>query len=198
MAPLSRTFHNWLSWHAPHRRRFSLAALLVSSLLTTRSWGQAEFKEYQLKAVFLFNFAQFVDWPATAFSADESPLIIGILGEDPFGTVLDDTIRDELVGRRPLVVQRYRRIEEIATCHVLFISKSESARLETILSALKDRPVLTVSDADRAAQRGVMIRLLTEKKKIRLRINLDSAKMAGLTISSKLLRPAEIVSTLKD
>lgn len=155
--------------------------------------------EYQLKAVFLFNFARFVDWPPQAFPEAQTPLVIGVLGEDPFGAYLHETVRDEKVNKRPLAVQRYRRVEEIKTCHILFISRSEVDRLGQILASLKDRSILTVIDTeDAAAQRGVMIRLVTEKNKIRLRINLQAAKAANLTISSKLLRPAEIVAAVRD
>src|SRR5205809_35803 len=82
--------------------------------------------EYQLKAVFLFNFAQFVEWPPEAFPEARTPLVIGILGEDPFGAYLDETVRGETVYNRPLTVQRYSQVEETKTCHVLFISPSEA------------------------------------------------------------------------
>jgi hypothetical protein len=154
--------------------------------------------EYQLKAVFLFNFAQFVEWPPEAFPEAQTPLIIGVLGEDPFGIYLDDTVRGEKVNNRPLIVQRYHRLDEIKTCHILFVSQSEANRLEPIFTSLKGRNTLTVSDAVGFAQRGGMIRFVTERNKIRLRINLEAAKAANLTISSKLLRPAEIVSPGKD
>ena len=147
--------------------------------------------EYQVKAVFLFNFAQFVDWPPKAFSEAQTPLVIGVLGEDPFGPYLDETVRGEKVKDRPLVVQRYRRLGEIKTCHVLFISRSETDRLEQILASVKGRNILTVGDAEDFALRGGMIQLVTEKNKIRMRINLEAVKAAGLTISSKLLRVAE-------
>jgi hypothetical protein len=81
-------------------------------------------REYQIKAVFLFNFAQFVEWPPAAFRDSNSPLVIGVLGDNPFGTYLDETVRDEKVGNRPLEVQRYQRVDEIKTCHVLFIGPS--------------------------------------------------------------------------
>lgn len=154
--------------------------------------------EYQIKAVFLFNFAQFVEWPPQAFPQAQTPLVIGVLGEDPFGNYLDETVRGETVNDRPLAIQRYRRVEEIKTCHVLFISRSDANRVEQILASLKDRNILTVADAEGFARRGVMIRFVTEKNKIRLRINLEAAKAANLTISSKLLRPAEIVTPGKD
>ena len=162
------------------------ATLLGTPLTTSR--------EYQIKAVFLFNFAQFVEWPPDTLAQAQTPLVIGVLGDDPFGSALDDTVRNEKVGEHTLVIQRYRRPEDINTCHILFISPSESARLEHTLAVLKDRSVLTVCDADGFAARGVMIRFLTESNKIRLRINLGAVKSAGLTISSKLLRPAEIIN----
>src|SRR6267378_1758058 len=168
-------------------------ALLLSSGLNL-SAQPASSREYQVKAVFLFNFAQFVEWPTNAFPEAQTPLVIGVLGEDPFGAYLDETVRGEKVNDRPLVVQRYHRVEEIKACHVLFISRSETENLEPIFTNLKGRNVLTVSDAVGFAQRGGMIRFVTEKNKIRLRINLEAAKAAGLTISSKLLRPAEIVT----
>lgn len=150
--------------------------------------------EYQIKAVFLFNFAQFVDWPANAFPAAETPLVIGVIGEDPFGPYLDDAVRGETVNHHPLVVKRYRRVEEIGNCHVLYVSASVEERVEQILAKLKGRSVLTVGDSESLAENALMIRFVTVDNKIRLRINLDAAKAAALTISSKLLRPAEIVA----
>jgi hypothetical protein len=155
-------------------------------------------KEYSVKAVFLFNFAQFVEWPAKAFPDGNSPLTIGVLGDDPFGDYLDETVRGEKVKNRPLVIQRYRRVEEIKLCHILFISRSESAEVEKIVASLKGQSLLIVGDIDHFCARGGMIRFVTEKNKTRLRINLEAAKAANLTISSKLLRPAEIVIAGKD
>ena len=154
--------------------------------------------EYQLKAVFLFNFAQFVEWPASAFPGPATPLVIGVLGEDPFGPYLDETVRGEKVNDRPLVVRRYRSVEEITTCHILFISRREERRLKGILDSLRGRSVLTVSDANRFATHGGMIRFVTDHHRIRFRINLEAAKAANLTLSSKLLRPAQIVPVGQD
>lgn len=144
--------------------------------------------EYQIKAVFLFNFAQFVEWPATAFPESHTPLVIGVLGQDPFGAYLDETVRGERVNNHPLTVRRYRRVEEIQTCHVLFISRSEVDRLDQILASLKYRKILTVADVESASGSRVMIRFVTQQNKIRLRINPEAARAANLSISSKLLR----------
>jgi hypothetical protein len=148
--------------------------------------------------VFLFNFAQFVEWPTNAFPEAQGPLVIGVLGDNPFGTYLDETIRGEEVNKHPLAVQHYRQADEIKKCHILFISQSEMGRLDQILPSLKGRNILTVGDAESFVRQGGMIRFVTEKNKIRLRINLEAAKAANLTISSKVLRAAEIVAPGKD
>jgi len=150
--------------------------------------------EYRLKAVFLFNFAQFVKWPPQAFPQAQAPLIIGVLGDDPFGADLDETVRGEQVNNHPLLVQRYRRVEDIKTCHVLFISRSDTDRTPDIVAGLKGRGILTVGDIESPATRGAVIRFANEKNKIRLKINMDAAKAADLTISSKLLRAADLVA----
>jgi hypothetical protein len=185
------------AWKAMAGVELVLAALLLAGGPDVPA-QTASPPEYQVKAVFLFNFAQFVEWPTNAFPDAQTPLVIGVLGDDPFGTYLDETVRGERVNNRKLVVQRFRRVEEIQICHVLFISQSEAERLEQILNGLKGRNILTVSDTDSFTRRGGMIRFSTEKNKIRLRINLEAAKAARLTISSKLLRPAEIVTPGKD
>jgi hypothetical protein len=168
--------------------------MLAGLLQVSVAWSAAVTPEYQLKAVFLFNFTQFVEWPSQAFADTNSPLVIGVLGNDPFGTYLDDTVRGETVNGRPLTVQRYNTLGDIKNCHVLFISRSEAAHLGQILSALKGKSILTVSDADNFNREGGIIRLATIANKIRLRIALEEAKAANLTISSKLLRPADIVA----
>jgi len=175
-----------------------LRAILTSVLLLARGAGlagqTAQAPEYQVKAVFLFNFAQFVDWPAEAFPDPDTPVVIGVLGDDPFGSVLDRTVRDERLGGRLFQVRRYQRVDEIKTCHILFISRSEGSRPEGVLAGLKGRSILTVSDVDGFAERGGMIRFVTDRNRIRLQINLAAAEAAHLTISSKLLRVAEIIT----
>ncbi|HVZ63612.1 MAG TPA: YfiR family protein [Lacunisphaera sp.] len=154
--------------------------------------------EYQLKAVFLLNFGRFVAWPPTVFPTPTSPFIIGVLGTDPFGDALDQAVRGETIEGHPLAVRRHRRVSEAADCHILFIGGSEAGHVDDIVAALAGRPVLTVCDADGAAWHDVMIHFRTENRRIRLQINLAAAKAADLTISSKLLRPAEIVTLAED
>lgn len=173
----------------------ALALLLASALsLAVRARAAEVAPEYQLKAVFLFNFTQFVTWPPSAFAGTEAPLVIGIVGDDPFGDTLDATVKDEKSRGHPLLVRRFRHGETIAGCHVLFISKSEAANLPAILAAVHNQTVLTVGDMDDFARRGGMVRFMTVNHKLRLRINLEAARSAGLELSSKLLRPADVVA----
>jgi uncharacterized protein DUF4154 len=179
--------------------RKGLQALLCGALGMTvflGSVGGAEAPtEYQVKAVFVYNFSRFVEWPPQAFTAPDEPFVIGILGGDPFGARLDEAVRGEQIDQHPLQVRRFRNLGEIGDCRILYIDRSESAQLQQILAALDHRSTLTVSDLDGASQRGVMIQLTTENNRIRLRVNVESARASGLTISSKLLRSAEIVGT---
>lgn len=153
--------------------------------------------EYRVKAGFLFNFLQFVEWPARALGDPAAPIVIGVLGDDPFGGYLDELVQGEKVGERPIVVRRFRRTDEIANCHILFLSRSEAAQFEKQLAALAGRNVLTVGDADGFERAGGIVRFAIENGKIRLRINTDAAKAAELTISSKLLRLATLVTREK-
>ena len=171
-----------------------VVAALMSALLLVQS---PRASEYQVKAVFLFNFGQFVEWPAVATPDPQMPVIIGILGEDPLGTFLDETVRGEHLGLRPFEIRRYRELTGIEACNILFINRTENERVAPILAALRNRPILTVSDGDDFAKRGGMIQFVSDKNRIRLRINLEAAQAANIVISSKLLRVAEIVGTPK-
>jgi hypothetical protein len=155
-------------------------------------------KEYQIKAVFLFNFAQFVSWPADSFTSQDEPFCIGVLGDDPFGAFLDETVRGENIDGHPLVVQRYARVEDVKDCRILFISESEKKDIKNILGLLKDKRILTVGDLEGFVQNGGIIRFFTKANKIHLRINLAAATKSNLTISSKVLRLSDVVDLGKD
>ncbi|MGA9335453.1 MAG: YfiR family protein [Rudaea sp.] len=176
----------------PCRRWLCLLLVLLLPLGPEVS-ARAQVPDYQIKAVFLFNFTEFVEWPSDAFADAQKPLVIGVLGDDPFDGYLDATIRGEKVGNRPLLVRRYRRVEDVDACQVLFISRSEIDRLEPIIDSLKHRSILTVSDVDGFTQHGGMIRFVTRRNHVRLQINLAATQAAGLTLSSKLLQVAEVM-----
>ena len=146
--------------------------------------------EYQIKSAFLFNFAKFVEWPSSAFPQANAPLVIGILGEDPFQDDLRKTIRDKMVDDHPLIIKALRSQAEATNCHILFISTSEKARLRQILDGLKGASVLTVGEMDRFTEAGGMINFVKAGTKIRFQINNEAALVGKLKISSKLLNYA--------
>lgn len=154
-------------------------------------------REYDIKGVFLLNFAQFTDWPARCFADPSAPLVIGILGNDPFGSTLSDIVANERVRDRSVRVERYRRVEDVQDTHILYISNSESRRLRPILNSLRSRPILTVSDMPEFASSGGMIEFFSEASKVRLRINNEAARAAELALSSKLLRVATVIPDSK-
>lgn len=170
-------------------RRIALAFLLCALTCAFAS----PTPEYQVKAAFLFNFSQFVSWPPQAFRSANAPIIIAVLGEDPFGADLDAIVSGQRVNGHPLIARRYQDVSEVDGCHILFIDRSESTELPDILRALRGRAILTVSDIEGSAQSGVMIDLVTESHHIRLHVNLAAARSSGLSVSSQLLRLAQIV-----
>ena len=174
----------------------NIVALLLCICLSFPSLAQTSSREYNIKAAFLYNFTQFVEWPPKAFAGSETPFVIGIIGDDPFRSVIDETVTGEKVNGRPIVVRRYRDVQDVKNCHILYISLKEALRVTEILSAVPAY-VLTVSDIPNFARTGGMIHFLNQSNKIRLQINSAVAKAADLNISSKLLRVAEIVDKAK-
>lgn len=146
--------------------------------------------EYQVKAAFLYNFVKFVEWPAPALPLN-SPVSLCVLGPDPFGGDLESTVEGRVLNGQPLRIRRSERLEDLAACHVLFISSSERAGLASVLAALKEASVLTVGETDGFATQGGMIRLTLEENKVRFEINVHAAERARLRISSQLLRLAK-------
>ena len=166
-----------------------LAGLMLAALLSlgTARGDDAQLTESKLKAAFLFNFAKFVEWPPTAFAATNSPITIGILGENPFGGDLEAIIRDKTINNRTIVIKPMLSITEATNCQMLFISASVKSRIPEMISGLGAATILTVGDTDRFTERGGMINFVKEGNKIRFEINDVAAKRAGLKISSKLL-----------
>lgn len=180
----------------PHADKLSNVRIFITVLLVINNLALAAqappSREYELKAVFLFNFTQFVEWPAATFPSDQAPLVIGILGKNPFGAYLEEIVSGEKVNGHPVAVQYYNSIEEIRSCHILFINLAGAKKGERVVEDLKGRNILTVSDASGFSEQGGMIRLYTKDNKIKFQINLEASKAASLVISSKLLRLADI------
>jgi hypothetical protein len=167
----------------------TLTALLCVSLRA----ATAPIPEYQVKAVFLFHFAQFVEWPEGPMRDPGAPFVISILGPDPFGEFLNEAVAGEQVSGRAIIIKRYARLADLEPSHILFVHESLLPQLGDILSEAQRSHTLTVGDAPDFAARGGMVRFQTVAGKVRFLINLESAQAAQLTISSKLLRRATIV-----
>jgi hypothetical protein len=149
--------------------------------------AEAVSPEYKLKALVLFSFAKFVEWPPEAFSQPDSPIMIGVLGDDPFEEVLDQIVRGRTINGRPLVIKRSKRVQDLKSCNVLFISSSEQERESQILASLQGLPVLTVGETQQFLSNGGIIRLKMKQQKVRFNIRAQVAERAGLKLSSQLL-----------
>ncbi len=156
--------------------------------------------EYTLKAAFVYNLARMVNWPPERLADTAQPLEICLLGEDRFGAAID-ALRNKKVRRHPIDIHYYRQLNEeddLSHCHLLFIQDSEAAQLNSILSHLAARPILTVSDITGFAEQGGMVTLaMGSDQRIRLEINRHAAQQADLHISARLLALARLVETLE-
>ena len=152
--------------------------------------------EYRIKAVFLFNFVQFVEWPESAFAHPDAPLVLCVLGADPFGETLDQTIAGESSQNHKLVVRRPRGTIELDACHLLFVSRSEAGKLDKVLPTLRhSAPVLSVSDIDGFVAAGGTIGFYLDRNRIRFEINPSHAQRHGLKVSSQLLGLGRILES---
>ena len=149
------------------------------------------FQEYEIKAAFLYNFAKFVEWPKESFQGNQSPLVLGILGKDPFGKALD-SLNGKSVGGREFVVKRFSGLETLEPCHILFVTGPEQVHLARILKKVESLNVLTVSDIKGFCPAGGTIALFVEEKQVRFEVNVDAVQRTGLKLSSQLLKLARI------
>ncbi len=145
--------------------------------------------EYRVKAAFLLNFVKFTEWPSTAFEDATSPLAICVLGDDPFGRSLDQTVEGEVVGGRKIIAPRIKRAPAPKTCQVLFVSKA-GKDTAGVLSTLGPG-VLAVGEGEGFLREGGMIAFVIEDRRVRFRANQAAAESAGLKLSSKLLSVAK-------
>ena len=171
----------------------ALLALLV--LLSSRGVARADSggsREYQLKAAFIFNFAQFVEWPADAFAGADSPLVIGVVGSNPFGDVLEQVVAGKKVGGRNIVVKYFRSAHAMERCHIAFISGSERDAMPLLVERCARDSTLSVGDFDGFTSTRGMIRFVTQDNRLRFEVNLESMNRGRLRASAKLLKLAQV------
>jgi hypothetical protein len=192
---MSKLAQRWQKRLAIMRALYVTLAAAIASLslvaIAAIASPAGEPTEYAVKAAFLFKFGAFVDWPAGAFENPGAPLVIGIVGEDPFGEALDTVVANHTIAGRPVVIQRGRQIDQIRNEHILFISQSEKGRMNPILANLAGKNVLTVAEFQNP---NIIIQFVVENDKVRFDVNLAQAERAGIKLSSKLLSVARHVT----
>ena len=170
-----------------------MPGLLIFLFLCAPVLAQEALPEYQVKAAYLFNFLKFVEYPNESFMDPLAPIVIGVIGDDPFGNALPQVVIGKTVEGRDLVIRVYHAGEDLRGAHILFISASERKRVPMILSSLRGSSVLTVADTAGFLDAGGMIQFLNENGRVRFAINVDATSRAKLKMSSKLLSLAKVV-----
>ena len=186
---MQQRIHDAICRH-PWRRRTTLrlgtwaTCLLLLCCMVPQAHAEPENKptQFEVEAAYLFNFGKFVGWPSGA--QPDSPFLICVIGQDPFGPVLDRTVASETLKNRPVQDKRISRPQDATGCSILYISSSESARLSKILSAIQEAPVLTVSDIPDFVQQGGMIQFVLREGRVRFEVNLAPTQRNGLAMSS--------------
>ena len=151
-------------------------------------------REYMIKAAFLYKFTMFVEWPADRFADESSSIMLCVIGKDPFGTTLEDTVAGKTVKGRHIDIRRINNVDDLDACHLLFVGSSERQRLSNIVARSHEANVLTVGDMDDFVEHGGIINLTKSANKIGFQINLAAATQAQLKLDLKLLKLASSVT----
>jgi hypothetical protein len=170
------------------RRLLSLLGCVLASSLSAQSVN-----EYEVKAAFLYNFAKFVEWPGQTFRSDKDSLKICVLGEDPFGSALRDTVSGKSLAGRSFAVTDITDVAEAPGCHILFISSSERKHLKSILAGHRMLGILTVGESEGFCAQGGVVNFKLDGGRVGFEINVDAAAQANLRVSAKVLSLAQIV-----
>jgi hypothetical protein len=173
------------------RRCLRMPVLLLLGLAMPLGAAVAESGslEYAVKATYLYKFAPFVEWPPAAFPSSTSPVNICVLGNDPFGEVLDRAVAGQRIGGRSLAVVRLAQVGGPTACHIMYVAEPNGGTAKA-LAALRGAPVLTVTDSVGDIEAKGIINFVVQDNRIRFEIDDSAAARNGLTISSKLLNLA--------
>ncbi|MGN6186328.1 MAG: YfiR family protein [Thermoanaerobaculia bacterium] len=168
-------------------RRALFAAALLFVVFSISAQTAAPIAEYQLKAAFVLNFIEFTKWPESAFVTRDAPYVLCVIGVDPFGSTIDDMVEGETFDRRKVTIRRIATGSDVRGCHLAYIARSESKRLDEILAATDRAPLLTVSDIDQFVRHGGTIGLFLDRNRVRFEIGLTDARRRHLKLGSQLL-----------
>jgi hypothetical protein len=181
---------NRVDGHRRPRRRVWILALAAGLLLGSNLLAQDASIEDRIKATFIFNFIQFSEWPRS--TSGESTFTICILGES-FRDVMEETIRGETVNGRPIAVREVMQAKDAPGCHVIYFRNSANrAAAQELLNAAKTSPILTVGETPEFLSNGGIVRFTKVRNRIHFQINPAAAEKVALSLSSRLLRLADI------
>jgi hypothetical protein len=191
----------WRRWTSLGRRLAAATALCAIGAAGTHAQaagaaadaGDAAL-EYRVKAAYLYQFGKFVEWPAAAFPSPTATLTLCVVGDDPFGPVLDDTVRSKTIAGHAISVVRVSARADLHACHILFLSADQSSALAQIVERTAGSPVLIVGEAPDFARRGGAVNFVLQQNRVLFEVNPRAAARGGLRISSKLLSLARIVA----
>lgn len=179
------------------RRRGLLAAIFIASAVLLEASAshadESQANEYAVKAAFLYNFAKFAEWPADAFADERSPIVVGVLGVDPFGPMLDEMLASKTAHARPFTVRRLARPGQAAECHLVFVAGSSGPSGQLALQAIGDRPVLTVGESSEFIALGGLINFQVEQNRVVFEVGAEKSAVAPVRLSSQLLKLARLV-----
>lgn len=181
-------------------RRLIILMLMMMLGQASRAWSQdAEASsEYLIKAGYIYNFAKLVEWPTTSFAQSDSPIVIGIVGTDPFGPIIDKVLEGKRINGHPFVIRRLKPTAEVKECHILFLGSSMESHIADAIRLTRGTPILTISEIPGFADHGGIIHLSLEQNKVRFEVNVDAAREADLNISSRLLVLAKVIQQPSD
>jgi hypothetical protein len=193
-ASWSWRFVTAVDWRRIRRASF----FVIASWLFSNSFPKAlpvneETVEYPIKLAFLYNFTKFVDWPPGSYHSPDAPLVICIVGHDPFSPDIEGALRSRSVGSHPIEVRTLRPSDIMSVCHMVFVPVTEGDNAAMIVRVLNGSSTLTVGETEGFAVRGGIINLTAEGNKLHFEVNLLAADRAGLKISAKMLALAKIV-----
>lgn len=174
------------------RLRWRAALAVLIFLCATLAYGQRP-SEYQIKAVFLYNFAKFVDWPTEAFPTSTAPIQLCLLRDNPFGSDLQQVVEGKAIAGHPVTITVVTSERQARSCHILFISATQSKQAKQLLDGLRGASVLTVGETEGFAREGGIINFVLADERVRFEVNHKAAGQARLSISSKLLVVAKLV-----
>lgn len=167
----------------------ALAGTFPGHVVSARAAQPAIVSTQAVYAAFTLNLTRFVTWPANTFASEDEPLVIGTFPRDPINAELDAAVRDEMVNRHPIKTLRLQSLEDIAKCHVIFVSRGQG-RQNAVLERCAGRPILTIGDADGFLELGGHVRFVAQAPHIRLSISPANLKASSLEARAQLLRIA--------